>query len=203
MVLALGGACKARSSSGELVPPDGAAPWEARYDASFDDDYTRQPINLQGRASHDVRDQRLLAARLGFADVVAQVKVLQVWGKGRYQGRQEQYLDVEIEDLLLGQLVKGTAERHLVRVRAEDELPGSLQGQTLLLFLRWAPGQAPPYHHHLMPAEPEATAFIAAVIEHAKAEGVLDAEGVPQGQGKGGGRSKRKAKKAKAAAASE
>jgi hypothetical protein len=198
------GGCKARSSSGELTPPSDAEPWDARYAQSFDDDYTRQPINLRGRAPHDVRDQRLLAARMGYSDVLARVTVLQVWGRGRYQGRQEQFLELEIEELLVGSLVKDTSERQLVMVRAEDELPGQLQGQSLVLFLRWAPGQVPPYHHHLMPEDPEAMAYIAAVVEHAKAEGVLDATGVPAGQGrkgKGGKRAKRQSKKKKAEAA--
>lgn len=204
LALGLAGGCKTRSSSGELTPPEDAVAWESSQSLQFDDDYTRQPINLRGRAPHDVRDQRLLAARLGFAHVIAEVKVLQVWGRGRYQGRQEQYLEVEIEELLVGQLLKGTAERHIVMVAAEDELPGALQGQSLLLFLRWAPGQVPPYHHHLMPADPEAMAFIAAVIEHAKSEGVLTAEGVPQGEGRErGGRRGKRQKKAKTKAAAE
>lgn len=203
LALGLAGGCKTRTSAGELTPPADAVAWESGYALQFDDDYTRQPINLRGRAPHDVRDQRLLAARLGFADVIAQVKVLQVWGRGRYQGRQEQYLELEIEELFVGQLLKGTADRQIVMVAAEDELPGALQGQSLLLFLRWAPGQVPPYHHHLMPAEPEAMAFIAAVIEHAKAEGVLSAEGVPQGEGRerGGKRGKRQKRGEKKAAA--
>ncbi len=128
--------------------------------------------------------------------------MLQVWGRGRYQGRQEQYVELEIKQLLLGALHKDTNDKHLVMVRAEDDLPGTLQGQSLLLFLRWAPGQVPPYRHHLMPVEPEAMGYIAAVIEHAKAEGVLDAEGVPAASGrKRGGGGKRKAKKKKAEAA--
>jgi hypothetical protein len=196
------GACKARSSSGELTPPSDAVAWDARYAQSFDDDYTRQPINLSGRAPHDIRDQRLLAQRMGYSDVIARVEVLQVWGQGRYQGRQEQYLELQIEELLVGQLVKGTEERQLVMVRAEDDLPGALQGQSLVLFLRWAPGQVPPYHHHLMPVEPEAMGYLAAVIEHAKAEGVLDADGVPaESERKRGGKGKRKNKKREAEAA--
>lgn len=195
--------CKGRNSTGELTPPSDAEAWDARYAQSFDDDYTRQPINLRGRAPHDVRDQRLLAARMGYADVLAEVKVLQVWGKGRYQGRQAQYLEVEIEELLVGRLLEGTSERQFVMVQADDELPGTLQGQSLLLFLRWAPGQVPPYHHHLMPVEPEAMAFIAAVVEHAKTEGVLDAEGVPKEDGRGGKRGKRQKKGKKKAEAAE
>jgi len=203
-VLALAGGCKGRRSAselGELTPPTDAQAWDSRDAPYFDDDYTRQPINLQGRAPHDVRDQRLLAARMGYADVMARVTVLQVWGRGRYQGRQDQYLEVQIDELLVGELVKGTSEQQLLLVRAEDELPGSLVGQSLVLFLRWAPGQVPPYRHHLMPADPESMGYIAAVVEHAKAEGVLDAEGVPQedGRKRGGKRAKRKKKKAAAA----
>lgn len=178
-LVANGAACQARSATGELTPPSDAPAWEgSRYRHTFDDDYTREAINLQGRAPHDVRDQRLLAARMGFSHVIAQVKVLQVWGKGLYQGRQDQYLEVEIEQRLLGDLVKGTSERQLVRVQAEDELPGSLQGRSLVMFLRWDPNGSPPYHHHLMPVEDGAMAYIAALIKSAKAEGVLDEDGV-------------------------
>lgn len=199
LVLGLAGACKDRSSSGELTPPNDAVPWDAQHAQYFDDDYTKQSINLRGRAPHDVRDQRLLATRLGYSDIVAEVEVLQVWGRGRYKGSQEQYLELEVKQLLLGELVKGTSNEQFLMVRAEDELPGTLQGQSLLLFLRWAPGQVPPYHYHLMPVEPEAMAYIAAVIEHAKAEGVLDADGVPADSGrKRGGRAKRKKAKAEA-----
>lgn len=201
VVLGSLGACRARSSTGELTPPNGAPAWDARFADTFDDDYTPQAINLSGRAPHDVRDQRLLAARLGHSDVIAQVKVLQVWGRGRYQGRQDQFLEIEIEQLVMGELVKGTADRHFVLVRAEDELPGVLQGQELLLFIHWAPGQVPPYRHHLMPVEPEAMAYLAAVIQHAKAEGVLNSDGVPTDRGRRGKsskKSKRKQKKAEA-----
>src|SRR5690606_38963081 len=132
--------CKGRSSTGELTPPDDAVAWDARYSDVFDDDYTGQAVHLDGRAPNDVRDQRLFAARLGESHVIAEVKVAQVWGQGRYQGRQDQYLEVEIEQLLMGELVKGTSTRQLVLVEGEDPLPGSLQGQSLLLFVRWAPG---------------------------------------------------------------
>lgn len=202
LAVGLVGGCKNRRSSGELTPPSDAVAWDSRHAQYYDDDYTRQPINLRGRAPHDVRDQRLLAARLGYSDVIAEVEVLQVWGRGRYQGRQEQYLELEIKQLLLGELLDDTNEKQLVVVKAEDDLPGTLQGQSLLLFLRWAPGQVPPYHHHLMPVEPEAMAYIAAVIDHAKSEGVLDDKGVPAASGRRrGGKSKRKAKQKQAEAA--
>ena len=189
----VGTACQARSATGELTPPSDAPAWEgSRFRVTFDDDYTQQAINLQGRAPHDVRDQRLLAARMGFSHVIAQVKVLQIWGKGLYQGRQDQYLEVEIEELLLGGLVKGTSDRQLVLVKAEDELPGSLQGQSLVMFLRWDPGASPPYHHHLMPVESGAMAYIAALIQSAKAEGVLDDQGVPVEPSRRGRKRKRR-----------
>lgn len=192
LLLVLGGAgsgCKPRNATGELIPPRDAEPWSASLRQAFDDDFTPEPINLQGRAPHDVRDQQLLAARLGLSSVIAQVQVKQVLGRGRYQGRQDQYVDIELEQVLLGELPKGTAERHMLMVKAEDELPGSLQDQSLLLFLRWDAEAEPPYHHHLMPVESEAMTYIGALIEHAKAEGVLDAEGVPVEQG--GRRSRR------------
>lgn len=189
------GACASRSPTGELTPPSDARAWEGKWRPAFDDDYTAEAINLQGRAPHDVRDQRLLALRMGHADLVAEVRVLQVWGRGRYQGRQDQYLEVAIEQYLIGQPVKGTADEQLIRVVSEDELPGSLQGQSLVLFVRWDAGEQPPYHHHLMPMDAEAIGFMAARIEHAKREGVLNDQGVATEKP---GKRKRKKKKAKA-----
>lgn len=196
--MAVGLGCKARSTDGTLTPPDDAASWESKWRPAFDDDYTAEAIKLDGRAPNDVRDQRLLALRMGHADLVAQVRVQQVWGKGRYQGRQEQYLEIEIEQYLIGQPIKGTAERQIVQVISEDELPGSLQGRSLVLFLRWAPGTQPPYHHHLMPMDEQTIGFMMARIEHAKAEGVLDDEGVPTDDGRGKRKRKEKKRKRKA-----
>lgn len=191
------GACRARSATGELTPPPDATAWEGKWRPAFDDDYTAEAINLQGRAPHDVRDQRLLALRMGYADLVAQVRVTQVWGRGRYKGRKEQYLEIEVEQWLIGQPVKGTAAEQLLRVVSEDDLPGSLQGESLVLFVRWAPKEQPPYHHHLMPMDSESIAFMAARIEHAKKEGVLDEEGVPNEKRGKGKKRKKKKKKAK------
>ena len=190
--LVIGPSCKPRSTDGTLTPPSDAAEWESKWRPAFDDDYTAEPINLEGRAPHDVRDQRLLALRMGHADLMARVRVLQVWGRGRYQGQQDQYVEVEIEEYLINQPIKGTAERQIVKVISEDELPGSLQGRSLVMFLRWAPGDQPPYHHHLMPMDEATIGFMVARIEHAKAEGVLDAEGVPT-EKQGGKRGKKKA----------
>lgn len=197
--LMLAAGCKARSTDGTLTPPDGATAWEGKWRPAFDDDYTAEPVKLDGRAPNDVRDQRLLALRMGHADLVAQVRVEQVWGRGRYQGKQDQYLEVTIEQYLIGQPIKGTSEQQIIRVVSEDELPGDLQDRTLVMFLRWAPGEQPPYHHHLMPMDEPTISFMVARIEHAKAEGVLDAEGVPteetgKGKRKRGKKKKRKKK---------
>lgn len=177
-------ACKSRRTHGELFPPDDAPTWEGRFAVAFDDDYTAEDLELRGRAPHDVLDQRLFASRLGYAAIVALVRVDQVWGRGRYQGRKDQYLDVTIGEVLLGELPKGTRNEQLLRVTGEDDLPGDLQGQGLVMFLRWAPGDAPPYHHHLMPAEGAIVQYMRTLVKHAKAEGALD--------GKGGKRKRRR-----------
>jgi hypothetical protein len=67
-------------------------------------------------------------------------------------------------------------------VTGEDDLPGKLQNDKLILFVKWAPGHIPPYHHHLMPAEKDTLAYINAMVEHAKAEGVLSESGKRTGR---------------------
>jgi len=171
------GGCKGRNPTGELVPPAGAPAWESRFAVAYGDTYTREPINLEGRAPNDVLDQRLFAARLGHADLVALVTVEQVWGRGRFQGRPEQFLDVKIGEMLIGDLPGSASEEQLVMVRSEDDLPGSLQGEVMILFLRWAPGEEPPYHHHLMPADDEMVGRIRGMVTHAKKEGVMTMKG--------------------------
>jgi hypothetical protein len=179
--------CKSKSSRGELSPPDDAPAWEERYGVAFDDDYTSADLQLGGRASHDVFDQQLFAARLGYAAIIVLAKVEQVWGRGRYQGRRAQYLDVELGEVLLGELPKGTRKSQLIRLRGEDDVPADLQGRQLVFFVRWAPGADPAYHHHLMPAEPKIVEYIRALVKHAREEGALD--------GVGKGKSKRKARR--------
>jgi hypothetical protein len=169
--------CRDRNPMGMLVPPRGAPDWEGRYGVAFDDDYTREPINLSGRAPNDVLDQRLFAARLGYAHIVARVTVEQVWGRGRYQSRKDQFLDVAIDEVLMGELPKKTKKEQLLRISGQDPLPGSLQGQSMLLFVRWAPHSIPAYHHHLMPADEELVTYIEAMVLHARSEGVLDSRG--------------------------
>jgi hypothetical protein len=178
LLLVVGVACRPRNPTGELRPPEGTPEFDGQYLRAFDDDYTEQPINLSGRAPNDVIDQRLFAARLGFADIVALCSVVQVWGKGRHeQGRKEQFLDIELGEVLIGSLPKGTVDEQLLTVASEDELPGELRDKQLILFVKWAPGEVPPYHHHLMPSDDETLEYISALVEHAKAEGVLAASG--------------------------
>jgi hypothetical protein len=166
-----------RNPTGDLMAPKDARPWESKFGRAFDDGYTKEVVKLSGRAPNDVLDQRLFAARLGHADVVALAEVTQVWGRGRYQGKQDQFLEVELGEVLLGDLPKGTEPIQTLGVASEDELPGALRGQTMVLFVRWAPDDAPSYHHHLMPAQDEAVAHIRALVQHAQDAGMIDARG--------------------------
>jgi hypothetical protein len=191
--------CKSKSSRGELSPPDDAEPWEERYAVAFDDDYTPADLNLGGRATHDVYDQQLFAARLGYSAIIALARVEQVWGRGRYQGRRAQYLDVELGEVLLGELPKGTRKSQMIRLRGEDDVPADLQGRQLVLFVRWAPGADPAYHHHLMPAEAKIVDYIRSLVKHAREEGALDGAGARKGKRKG----KRGSRKSKADAAGD
>lgn len=177
LALLAAGACAKRSPTGELYPPSDAPEWESKFNNSFDDAYTREKINLEGRAPNDVLDQRKFASRMGHANIVALVHVDQVWGKGRYQGRPDQFLDVTLGDVLMGELPPKTSEQQLLEVRDEDDLPGTLQGRVMILFLRWDPDGEPPYRHHLMPADEETVTYIKAMVQHAKQEGALTAKG--------------------------
>lgn len=198
--LAAGG-CKGRrgdraSTLNELVPPKDAEPWESRYAVAFDDSYTPTAVNLQGRAPNDVTDQQLFQARLGYAQIVLLVRIEQVWGKGRYQGRQDQFIEVEIGEVLLGSLPKNAPEQIMVEVASTDELPGSLKDEPMLLFLRWDLDSEPAYHHHLMPADEDLVALINAMVKHAQNEGVLNAKGDEASDGERRRARKKKDKKA-------
>lgn len=190
--IALGG-CKKKDLR-ELTAPVGEQAWEPRFGVAFGDAYTGTPLEMGGRAPNDVVDQRLFIARFGHADLVMEVSVDQVWGRGRYEGRPDQFLDVELGEVLLGALPPRTDPHQLLHMSDADALPAELEGQTLLLFLKWAPGQTPGYHHHLMPRDPELLALIAAMLEHADESGI--SVGAPQSK-----RERRKAKRAKKRAA--
>ncbi|WP_146158432.1 hypothetical protein [Enhygromyxa salina] len=198
LAVSFSGGCKNRDKGGtlsELRPPKDAQPWESGKAIAFDDAYTPTAINLQGRAPNDVTDQQLFQARLGHADIVMLVRIEQVWGRGRYQGRQDQFVEVEIGEFLLGKLPKDAPERLLIEVGGVDELPGALKGEIMLLFLRWDVESEPPYHHHLMPADDELVALIKAMVKHAQDEGVLNAKGDETNAKKRGRKGKRKGRR--------
>ena len=168
--------CAHRSKTGAFEPPPDAPAWTQDYARAFDDGYTRETVRLEGRAPNDVLDQRLFSERLGESHIVATVTVGQVWARGRYEGRQQQYLEVSLDDVLMGELPLNTDEEQLLQIIGTEDLPGTLAGQRMILFVRWAPELDPPYRHHLMPADDEVVAFIQAMVEHAKQAGILDAD---------------------------
>jgi hypothetical protein len=211
-LVGLGPGCKHRRDKGgsiaELTPPKNAPDWEPRYAVAYDDSYTPTSINLQGRAPNDVLDQQLFQSRLGHAALVLLVSIEQVWGKGRHQGRQSQFVEITVDEILFGSLPKDAPEQLMLEVSSIDELPGALKGETMLLFLRWDVESDPPYHHHLMPADEEVVALIKAMVDHAKAEGVLDKQGEETGKGRGkkgkrGGKKGKRGGKGKKAAKHE
>ena len=189
LTIATGAGCRNRNkgtdSLAELVPPKGAPAWESRYAVAFDDSYTPTSINLEGRAPNDVLDQQLFQARLGHAAVVVLVRIEQVWGKGRYQGRQDQFVELQVGEVLMGSLPKEAPERLMIEVQSIDELPGELRDEIMIFFLRWDDESEPPYHHHLMPADEELVSLIKAMVKHAQNEGVLDAKGSEKRGGRG------------------
>lgn len=127
---------------------------------------------MGGRAPNDVMDQRLFAARVGHADVVLEVTVQQVWGRGRYLSRPEQYLDVKLGEVLIGELPKRAAKEQLLEIDGESDMSEVVEGQRMLLFLRWAPALEPSYQHHLMPHDKEILTLLDAMVAHAEDAGV-------------------------------
>ncbi len=182
--------CARKGSRGELAPPADAPAWDPVYDTAFDDHYTATRLELSGRAPGDVVDQRRLAQRLGYADLVALVKVEQVWSRGLYGGAPQQRLDVTLGRVLLGALPRGTRADQVLELRGGDELPAALTGRVMLLFLRWAPGEGPGYHHHVMPADDNVVEWVEAMTRHARAEGKLDALEKPRRAGRRSRRSR-------------
>ncbi|MBL9104977.1 MAG: hypothetical protein JNL82_28790 [Myxococcales bacterium] len=176
----LAGGCAGKSARGELGAPADATEWDSRLGLVFDDRYTAVPVELTGRAPIDVMDQRRFSQRMGYADLVVLVTVDQVWSRGLHGGDPQQRLDVTLGEVLLGELPKGTELAQVLRIRGNaqaDPLPAALIGQVMLLFVRWAPGERPAYHHHVMPADAEAVDWIQSMVRHARAEGKLPSEG--------------------------
>ena len=177
--------CARKHARGDLAPPAGAVAWDPLHDIIFDDHYTQTPLGLSGRAPGDVIDQRRLAQRLGFADIVALVTVDQVWSRGLHDSVPRQRVDVTIDRVLLGALPRGTRKDQVLGLRGGEDLPAGLTGRVMLMFVRWAPGDGPGYHHHLMPADDNVLAWVTAMVRHARSLGKLDAVEKPQKRRRG------------------
>ncbi|HEY8377101.1 MAG TPA: hypothetical protein VIK91_11455 [Nannocystis sp.] len=166
-------ACGSRAR-GELRPPDGAPAWDARLAALFDDRFTPTPVTLTGRAPGDVLDQLRFSQRLGHADLIVLAKVEQVWSRTLFGGEPQQRVEVTLGRVLLGRLPRKAPTSQVLVLRGAEELPTAAVGREMLLFIAWAPGEVPAYHHHFMPATDDAVALIEAMVRHARSAGQLD-----------------------------
>ncbi|RMG99204.1 MAG: hypothetical protein D6705_03840 [Deltaproteobacteria bacterium] len=187
--------CAGRAGDGSLQPPRDAPPWEDVLSRAFDDSLTEEPVNLTGRAPHDVLDQRLFVERLGLSSLVCLADVDQVWARGRRTGDDRQFLDLRIERVLLGELPDDADPIQTVEVVADDELSGALQGASVIFFVRWAPDHDPPFHHHLLVATDEVVAWIEAAVDQARAAGAITIGGKASTK-RAQRRARRKAKRA-------
>jgi len=166
-------ACR-NKAAGELRPPEGAGAWDSRLGQLFDDRCTLAPVELAGRAPGDVLDQRRFIQRLGYANLIVLVTVDQVWSRTLLGGVPQQRAEVTLGRVLRGKLPKKVAPQQTLVFREAEELPLDAVGRVMLLFVRWAPGEAPAYHHHLMVAADDALALIEAMVLHARAAGKLE-----------------------------
>lgn len=177
LALALGltaAGCRNKGSGGELRAPAGARAWDNRLDQLFDDRFTPTAVELSGRAPGDVLDQRRFSQRLGYADLIALVTVDQVWSRTLFGGEPQQRVEVTLGRVLRGSVPRKTTPEQLLVLRAAEALPAEAVGQAMLIFVAWAPGEIPQYHHHLMPADAPVIALIEAMVRHARKAGQLD-----------------------------
>jgi hypothetical protein len=170
---ALLGGCHSKSG-GELRPPADAEAWDERLGQLFDDRFTPTPIALAGRAPGDVLDQLRFSQRLGYAHLAVLVTVDQVWSRTLLGGQPQQRVEITLGDVLRGELPRSTNKQQQLHLKAAEEMPAAFVGRVVLMFVRWAPGEGPAYHFHLMPADENVIALIEAMVRHARAEGKLD-----------------------------
>lgn len=185
-LLVAAGGC--RPSGKELAPPQGSPPFRSREAPAFNDAITVVPVQMVGRAPGDVQDQRLFAERLGFASLVVLVEVVEAWERRRPGKADERFVEVRLGEPLLHPIPKRTRPEQTLVIRSEDPLPPGLQGRQFILFLRWAPGERPGFHHHLMVADDEVVDLIRAMVRHAEMSGNLEPA---RGTRRGGKRGKR------------
>ncbi|WAS90285.1 hypothetical protein [Nannocystis punicea] len=166
--------CRRASNSGELGAPTGASTWDTRLEQLFDDRFTPSAVELTGRAPGDVLDQRRFSQRLGYANVILLVRVDQVWSRTLFGGQPQQRVEVTLGRALRGSLPRKTTPSQVLVLRGAEELPADAVGRVMLMFVAWAPGEIPAYHHHLMPADENVVELIEAMVRHARKEGKLD-----------------------------
>ncbi|MEZ4385562.1 MAG: hypothetical protein R3A79_29865 [Nannocystaceae bacterium] len=169
LALALG-ACKPKERP--LAPPAGTPAMDPAHIAYYDRGITTTPVVLVGRSPSDVVDQRLFGQRLGYADLVVVATVEESWERRR-GAEVQRYVQVRLGEPLLHEPPKKTAPSLRLEVVSEDPL-GDLRGETFVLFVRWAPGERPPFRHHLMIADRETIELIQGMVGHAIEAGQLD-----------------------------
>ena len=174
VAIGLSAGCKPKDVS--LAPPAGTPAMEPAHAAYFDDGITVTPVILVGRAPSDVVDQRLFGERLGHADLIAEVTIEDLWERRR-GAKVQRFVEVRIQEPLLRELPKRSAETQRLEVVSIDPLPGELRGQRFILFVRWSPSERPSFKHHLMIADDATVEVIRSMVAHAKESGYLDKGG--------------------------
>ena len=188
-LVAVVGLAGCRSVGRELTPPADAPRFQAKDAASFNDGLTAVPVRMVGRAPGDVQDQRLFAERLGYASLVVLVEVISAWERRRPGKPTERFVEVRLGEALLHDVPKRTRAEQSLVVRSEDPLPSDILGRSFILFVRWAPGERPGFHHHLMSADEDSVDLIRAMVRHAQEAGTLAPQrGVRRQRGGGSGR---------------
>jgi hypothetical protein len=163
-------ACKPRER--QLAPPAGTPAMDPAHVAYFDRGITTTPVVLVGRSPSDVVDQRLFGQRLGYADLVVTATVEESWERRR-GAEIQRFVQVRLGEPLLYELPKKTAETLRLEVVSEDPL-GDLRGETFILFIRWSPGERPPFRHHLMITDLQTIELVRGMVGHAIEAGQLD-----------------------------